>query len=86
MTGIVRTGVDAAGGTELGKSPDVYANNAAVVRKGDPVAGHGRAPHARPVMVGASSDVYANGILVCRAGDLASCGHPASGSGDVIVN
>lgn len=86
MPGIVRTGVDAAGGTELGRSPNVYANNAAVVRKGDPVAGHGNGPHAGPVMVGSSGDVFANSIPVCRAGDAASCGHPASGSGDVIVN
>jgi len=36
-------------------------------------------------MVGGSGTVFANGIPVSRAGDAASCGHPASGSGDVIA-
>jgi uncharacterized Zn-binding protein involved in type VI secretion len=37
-------------------------------------------------MVGGSGNVFANGISVSRAGDPASCGHPASGSGNVIAN
>jgi hypothetical protein len=35
-------------------------------------------------MSGSSSTVYANGILICREGDPATCGHPATGSGNVF--
>jgi uncharacterized Zn-binding protein involved in type VI secretion len=34
-------------------------------------------------MKGHSGTVKANGIPICRAGDDATCGHTASGSGDV---
>jgi uncharacterized Zn-binding protein involved in type VI secretion len=86
MPGIVRQGQDTAGGTEAAGSPDVIANGSPVVRIGDAVAGHGDGPHAAPSMAAGSGDVFANGIGVCRAGDSATCGHAASGSGDVIVN
>jgi uncharacterized Zn-binding protein involved in type VI secretion len=89
MPGIARQGQDAAGGTiikgeilEFG----VFANNSPVARIGDGVAGHGKGPHAGPVMVAGSSNVFANNIPVSRAGDSASCGHGASGSDNVIVN
>jgi uncharacterized Zn-binding protein involved in type VI secretion len=42
-------------------------------------------PHLSPVMVGSSGTVFASGIAVSRAGDAASCGHTATGSGDVFA-
>ncbi|MCI0429457.1 MAG: hypothetical protein L0210_02790 [Rhodospirillales bacterium] len=86
MPGIARQGLDAAGGTQLGGAQiTVYANGALVVLLGDPVAGHGPAPHAAPVMATASATVHVGGIRLCRAGDLASCGHASAGSGDVLA-
>jgi uncharacterized Zn-binding protein involved in type VI secretion len=84
MPGISRVGVDAAGGTIVGNlAPTVFVNGSPIAVQGAAVAGHGRSPHSSPIMVGASGTVKANGIPVCRAGDSASCGHPASGSGNV---
>lgn len=84
MPGISRVGVDAAGGTITGNlAPTVFVNGSPIAVKGAAVAGHGPSPHASPTMSGSSSTVYANGIQVCRAGDAATCGHAASGSGDV---
>ena len=87
MPGASRVGVDAAGGTIVGNlAPTVKVNNVPVAVKGAAVSGHGRGSHRGPVMAGASGNVFANNIPICRAGDAASCGHPASGSGDVVVN
>jgi len=87
MPGTSRVGKDAAGGTIVGVlAPTVIVNNSPIAVKGAAVSGHGRGPHRGPVMVGASGSVFANNIPVCRAGDAASCGHPASGSGNVITN
>ena len=86
MPGVSRRGSDAAGGTIVGGSGNVFANGSGVARSGDPVAGHGRGPHAGPVMASASGNVFANGIGVCRAGDIATCGHNSSGSGNVFAN
>ena len=87
MPGIVRdAGQDVAGGPIIQGSNNVFANNKPVVRIGDAVAGHGRGPHASPVMASGSPNVFVNNIPVCRAGDVASCGHPASGSNNVFVN
>ncbi|MCI0430676.1 MAG: hypothetical protein L0210_09070 [Rhodospirillales bacterium] len=86
MPGIARQGLDAAGGTQLaGGQNTVYANGARIVVLGDPVAGHGEAPHAAPVMATASAAVHVGGIRLCRAGDLASCGHASTGSADVLA-
>lgn len=87
MPGISRVGVDAAGGTIIGNlAPTVFVNGAPIAVKGAEVASHGPAPHSpKPVMVGCSSTVFANGIPVVRAGDSASCGHAATGSGDVFA-
>jgi uncharacterized Zn-binding protein involved in type VI secretion len=86
MPGIVRKDLDAAGGAQrAGGQGSVYADGALVVVLGDPVAGHGEAPHAAPIMAGASSTVFAGGKPVCRAGDAASCGHVSSGSGTVFA-
>lgn len=84
MPGISRVGADAAGGTIVGNlAPTVFVNGSPIAVQGAAVAGHGRGPHSGPVMTGASGSVKANGIPICRAGDSASCGHTASGSGDV---
>lgn len=87
MPGISRVGVDAAGGTIVGNlAPTVFVNGAPIVVKGADVQPHGLPPHSpQPVMVGSSSTVFAQGIPVVRQGDLASCGHPASGSGNVFA-
>lgn len=86
MPGAARAGLDTAGGTIAAGSPDVLINGAPAARVGDPVVGHGLPPHAAPVMAAGSGTVLVNGIPLCRAGDPATCGHPASGSGDVIVD
>ena len=83
MPGIARAGTDAAGGTISAGSGNVFVNGSPAARIGDPVSGHGRGPHRGPVMAAGSGTVKVNGIGVCRAGDSASCGHPASGSGNV---
>lgn len=87
MPGAARVGIDAAGGTIVGNlAPTVFVDNSPIAVKGAAVSGHGKPPHASPVMSGASGNVFANNIPVCRAGDAATCGHAASGSADVIVN
>lgn len=87
MPGIARnSGADSAGGAIIKGSPNVFANNKPVARVGDNVAGHGKSPHASPVMAAGSGNVKTNNISTCRAGDPATCGHPASGSGNVFVN
>lgn len=87
MPGIARdAGTDVAGGADIQGSPDVFVENKPVVRIGDAIAGHGRGPHAAPVMATGSGTVFANNIAVCREGDVATCGHPTSGSSTVFVN
>lgn len=86
MPGVARKGADSAGGTIIAGSGNVFADNQPVARIGDAIAGHGRGPHAGPVMAAGSGNVFANNIPVSRAGDSATCGHPASGSGDVFAN
>ena len=84
MPGVSRVGVDAAGSTIVGNlAPTVFVNGSPIAVKGAAVDGHGLGSHRNPVMDGASGTVKANGIPVCRAGDPASCGHAASGSGNV---
>jgi len=88
MPGIARVGVDTAGGIIIGAlAPGVYVNGALIVCQGSAVTPHppGGIHTAGPVMVGHSSSVRANGIPICRAGDAASCGHTATGSGDVFA-
>lgn len=85
MPGAARKGIDSAGGTIIGGAGTVIVNGAPVARQTDGVAGHGKAPHSSPVMIGASGTVFAEGLPISREGDKASCGHSASGSGDVIV-
>lgn len=86
MPGVARKGADAAGGTIIAGSGNVFANNCPVARIGDAVAGHGISPHSGPVMAAGSGNVLTNNIPTSRQGDPATCGHPASGSGNVIAN
>jgi len=86
MPGVSRVGVDAAGSTIVGNlAPTVFVDGSPIAVVGASVAGHGRGPHAGPTMAAGSGTVFANSIPVVRAGDPATCGHPASGSGDVIA-
>lgn len=86
MPGVSRVNTDNAGGLIVGNlAPTVLANGSPIAVKGAAVVGHGLPPHAAPVMVGASGTVFAQGVAVCRAGDAASCGHAASGSGNVLA-
>ena len=86
MPGAARAGVDVAGGIIAVGSPNVFADGAPWSRIGDAVMPHGKGPHRGPVMAAGSPNVFANSIPVCRLGDPASCGHPATGSGDVYGN
>lgn len=84
MLGVSRVAVDAAGGIIAeALAPSVQVNGALVAVLGCAVAPHGAGAHAGPVMAEASSTVFAEGVGLCRAGDAASCGHLASGSGNV---
>lgn len=84
MPGICRDN-DTAGGDLIASQSSVYANDEKVIVDGDAVAGHGDPPHAAPTMTAGSNNVFVGNVAVCNAGDAASCGHTASGSGDVIV-
>lgn len=86
MPGAARQGQDSAGGTIAAGSPDVIVNGSPLARIGDAVQGHGDPPHAGPTMATGSQNVIVNSIPACRAGDTATCGHAATGSGDVIIN
>ncbi|WP_417702300.1 PAAR domain-containing protein [Pseudophaeobacter sp.] len=84
MPGVSRIALDAAGGPIFeALAPSVRVNGAPVAVLGCAVTPHGIAAHAAPVMAAASGTVFAEGIAICREGDAASCGHLASGSGDV---
>jgi len=86
MPGISRVNLDTAGGTIVGNlAPTVFVNGKPIAVKGADVAGHAPGAHAGPVMLEHSATVFAQGKPVCRAGDAASCGHPATGSGDVFA-
>jgi len=78
-------GQDSAGGALIQGSGDVFTNDKPTVRVGDAVAGHGRGAHRGPVMADGSKTVFTNNISTVRQGDPASCGHPATGSGDVYA-
>ena len=86
MSGIARVGADSAGGPHISSlQSTVYVNGLPAQTLGGGVAGHGKNEHSGPVMVTASGTVFAQGIPVCREGDIASCGHSATGSGNVFA-
>ena len=87
MPGISRVNQDTAGGTILGGGQDfVTVEGTRWAVKGDAIAGHGKAPHAAPVMAEGSPFVRINAIPVCREGHTATCGHPATGSGSMRIS
>jgi len=87
MPGIARKSVDSAGGTQLNGGQDFCrCESQLIVLLGDPVTGHGPAPHAAPVMAQGSPFVRINGIPVCRAGHTASCGHASTGSSSMRIS
>lgn len=86
MPGVARdAGTDSAGGPIIQGSPNVFTNGDPTVRIGDAVAGHGTGAHAGPTMAAGSGNVFTNNIATSRAGDPATCGHLATGSGDVFA-
>ena len=85
MPGICRDATDLAGGALIKSLTTVKANTKDVIVHGDDVTGHGAGLHAGPTMIAGSDNVFIGGIAVCNAGDLATCGHAASGSSDVMV-
>ena len=85
MSGICRNSVDSAGGALENTQGTVFANGAEVIVDGDSVANHGDTPHNSASIVAGSNNVFIGGIPVCNAGDVATCGHVATGSGDVLV-
>lgn len=88
MPGISRVGVDSAGGVIIGNlAPTVFVNGAPCVVEGAAVTPHPPSPphSSGPLMVGHSATVFACGLPVVRAGDASSCGHTASGSGNVTA-
>ena len=87
MPGICRDGTDSAGGALIKSQTTVFANGEEVIVHGDTVTAHapGGIHAAPPTMIAGTKDVFIGGIAVCNAGDLATCGHAASGSSDIIV-
>lgn len=92
MPGITRVGLDVAGsgivlgpGAASGGNP-VFAEGAIVSLINDAVAPHGNPPHTVATLpVGSSSVFGPGGRPVVIAGSVATCGHPVTGSGTVIV-
>jgi uncharacterized Zn-binding protein involved in type VI secretion/6-phosphogluconolactonase (cycloisomerase 2 family) len=89
MPGICRDTTDTAGAALIKSQTAVLANGEEVIVHGDTVTAHEDGEHAAPPTMIAShtsSDgVFIGGIAVCNAGDLATCGHHASGSGNVFI-
>lgn len=86
MPGISRITQDTAGGTIVGVlAPKVYVNGTPIAVKDAAVSGHGPGIHGGPVMASHSVTVFAHRIPICRQGDQASCGHAATGSGNVFA-
>jgi uncharacterized Zn-binding protein involved in type VI secretion len=80
--GIAVKGKDSAGGTQLaGGQSSWFVEDSLIVLQGDPVAGHGKSPHASPNMSQGSSWFTIDGVPVCRADHKASCGHASTGRG-----
>jgi uncharacterized Zn-binding protein involved in type VI secretion len=84
--GVLRVGIDVAGGLIVGNlRPSVTVNSAPVAVLGASVASHGLGAHASATMT-ASSTVTAGGLPICRFGDPATCGHLGSpGSPNVSI-
>jgi len=87
MPGVVRTGIDVGdGGSSCSPcpygqgSPNVFVNDANIIRIGDPLTCGGGAAAGSP-------DVFANNIKIHRLGDKTECnGEARSSSTNVIAN
>ena len=82
MPGLVRTGLDTAGGLVNGSNQDgtVKCEGYEVAVHGATVASHGDSPHSSATLIASSNNVFINGKAVCVAGNLATCGHTVTGS------
>lgn len=91
MPGISRATKDNAKGSLEASQDTVFANKKAVIVNDDSVASHspcgsrGGGAHCDATMIAKTNKVFVGGIAVVNAGDLATCGHVATGSGDVMV-
>ena len=94
MPGISRATEDYAGSKEavlIASQGTVFANKKAVIVNDDKVISHapcgspGGEAHCAAIMIAKTNKVFVGGIPVVNAGDLATCGHVATGSGDVMV-
>jgi len=86
MPGVSRDN-DTAGGDLIPSQSTVFANNELVIVDNDDVAGHGPGEHAGPTIPasGRNPAVYVENKLAIIKGDPATCGDPATGSGDVWI-
>ena len=87
MPGISRDN-DTAGGDLIPSQSTVKVNNELVIVHGDKVEPHdpgGVHSTPQPTMIAGSNNVFIGGKAVVNAGDAATCGHLATGSGDVSV-
>lgn len=85
MPGAARKG-DSAGGTITTGSTTVFINGQPLAAIGDKVSGHGLGAHSSPSLAEGSTNVFVAGVPASRQGDKATCGHPATGSGNVFIN
>lgn len=86
MPGVSRDN-DTAGGDLIPSQSTVYANNQLIIVDNDDVAGHGPGIHAGPTIPAKwNTTVYIGTKLAVVEGDPATCGDPATGSGDVNIN
>lgn len=84
--GASRCNKDKAGGIILETfKTNVYVNKQPIAVIGDKVNPHGIGPHSSAKMIEASKTVFAGKLGIVREDDKASCGHQASGSGDVFI-
>lgn len=85
MPGVSRDN-DTAGGDLIPSQSTVFANNEEVIIDNDDVAGHGSGEHAAPTIPASQNpSVYVENKLAVVLGDPATCGDPATGSGDVYI-
>jgi uncharacterized protein (TIGR02594 family) len=87
MPGVSRDN-DTAGGDLIPSQSTVFANNEEIIIDNDDVAGHGPGEHAAPTIPasGVNPNVYVANKLAIVQGDPATCGDPATGSGNVWIH
>jgi len=87
MPGVSRDN-DTAGGDLIPSQTTVFANDEEIIIDNDDVAGHGPGEHAAPTIPasGVNPNVYVANKLAIVQGDPATCGDPATGSGNVWIH